>query len=316
MRGANFGIIASSILDFPPALMRLSTTVDSSLTRAYQNLTGTITGTSGTKTLVFNNDQTFSVLANMSLKAKGVDIYTVASVSTTTGITTVTTNETLVQNYAADTCAILKVAPWTDLTPNGNNAAQVTPANQVGYVPNALNGQPLLNFNRNDADYFVLPTAVQNAITRTTAHTIFSVFKSSNTADAGGNMIISASKGGAGSDLLAISIKSNVLCVGYYNGSTYNAASTAFTDTATAHILTISHAADAMPACKLDGVAMSGSTTPFANTGDGGTLGIATTGSFPFGGSMAELEVYNSVLSSTQISQKTTELAQTFNISI
>lgn len=199
---------------------------------------------------------------------------------------------------ASDTSAG-SIVGWVDKTGHGNTFTEASVPRQPTCIVKQINGRPALSFVKTNNSVLVPPTAIQNAITRTTAHTMFFCFKAGETNDSNGDMIISSAKGGAGSDLLAISIKSNTLCVGYYNGTTYNAASTSFSDTLGAHVLSVSHAADSAPVCLLDGVSLAGTTSPFANTTDGCAIGASTADeNFNYTGLFAEILIYSAVLSS------------------
>ena len=64
------------------------------------------------------------------------------------------------------------VSAWGDRSGNGYNATQATSGNQPLYVPNALNGKPVINFNATNSQLFNLVdfTAQKN-------QSIFSVYR-------------------------------------------------------------------------------------------------------------------------------------------
>lgn len=195
------------------------------------------------------------------------------------------------------------VASWTDQFGNGNAATQGAGAQQPIATASSINGLTGLAFTAGNNSKFVLPSAVQTATTYSTSHTLFIVFRSDLTSASNGQMLISTSQGGAGTDLLAVSIKANVLCIGYYNGS-YQAISIPFTDTANAHTLSISHTANTTPTAILDRKILTGTTNPFADTQDGGQIGSGTvSNTYNFTGTMGEMIIYNQVLSSANINQ-------------
>lgn len=217
--------------------------------------------------------------------------------------------------YDGSVTPIGAVASWTDQTGNGNAATESTGSMQPICSANQINGKSALNFISANNSKLILPNAINTAITTSKNNTMFFVFKSALTSSTNGNMIISASQGGAGSDLVAISIKANVLTVGFYDGGSYSAKSVAFTDTGSAHVLSVSHAANSMPVCALDGVDMTGSTTPFADTSDGGAIASGTaSNTYDYNGLSGEILIYNTVLNSPQISQNTKYLGAKWGI--
>jgi len=58
-----------------------------------------------------------------------------------------------------------KVAAWTDLSGNTNNAVQSTASQQPAYVANAMNGLPVVRFNATNSDYLAFARAVQDDFT-------------------------------------------------------------------------------------------------------------------------------------------------------
>lgn len=289
------------------------------MTPSFVNLTSTVTGTSGGSTLLCTGDESTridSTGAQLILVA-GTTQYTVASVSTTLGVTTITIVGTLSANYAASTLAVYRISLWNDLTTNANNLTQATTANQPLYIPQAVNMLTALKFNSAETIKLTGTTAAANQLTRTTTHTIFMVFKAGLTSANPGQVLINASKGGAGNDLMAISIKSNVLSVGYWNGLSFNAQSVAFTDTAGYHIITVSHAANSTPICYLDNLQMVGTTAPQVGTSDGLTIGgDNSSDTYDFDGYITRLETCSSQLTNAQILAYTKQLSGRYNITI
>lgn len=85
-----------SPLLYTPVLW-LSSSDPSTITKSYQNLAATGSGTIGTTTITASADQTNLIQAGEKLRIGGTDIYTVATVATTT----ITTVETLSNTYTA-----------------------------------------------------------------------------------------------------------------------------------------------------------------------------------------------------------------------
>lgn len=204
-----------------------------------------------------------------------------------------------------------------DRSGNGNNTAvQGTSTARPTWTSNSLNGLPGATFD-GTTDFLTPPSAVRTAITRTTDHTMFYVFKSAENGASIFRNIINAGQGGANNDMLAISLRSSDLRVGYWNGTSYNTKSTAFTDTTTGHLLSVSHAANSTPSCLLDGATMSGSNTPAGNTEDAIKLGGETQDDAKnFSGVMYEVIIYNRVLSASEITQINRYLSKKWGITI
>lgn len=202
-----------------------------------------------------------------------------------------------------------------DRSGNGNHTAvQGTSTARPTWTSNSLNGLPGATFD-GTTDYLTPPSAIRTAITRTTAHTMFYVFKSAENGASIFRNIINAGKGGAGADMLTISLRSDILRVGYYNGSAYSSKSTAFTDTTTGHVLSVSHAANTAPTCLLDGATMSGTDTPAGNVEDAIKLGGETQDDLKnFSGVMYEILIYDRVLSSAEITQVELYLANKWGL--
>lgn len=132
----------------------LSLWLDSSdsttITSAYRSLVSTVTGTSGQPTLVCLGDESDHVFSGMSIRVNGVDVYTVQSVATSLGVTTITVVGTLSTGYAAKALATFGVSQWNDKSGFGNNATQGTAASQFSIVPNSQNGKAGLLIDSTD----------------------------------------------------------------------------------------------------------------------------------------------------------------------
>lgn len=135
--------------NFPLAanpLVYLNSNRDSSLVRAYQLLTSTVTGTSGGTTLTCTGDEHLNIFAGMTVQVAGTTAYTVQSVATVSGHTTITVVGTLSATYTAGTTiAVQRISQWSDLSGNGNHLVQAVLANQPLYnsaltSPFGLNG--------------------------------------------------------------------------------------------------------------------------------------------------------------------------------
>lgn len=207
------------------------------------------------------------------------------------------------------------VASWVDQSGNGNNATQASGAKQPVCTSASIGSNKALIFNGTSSQ-LTFPSAVQDAITRTTSHSIFIVLKSAdNTSQA--RIILNSAQGVSDSDMLSISIISSNLCAGYYNGSSYNSVSVPFIDTTLGHILSISHLANSTPVGELDGAVMTGSNVPQGDTAAGIILGGEIQDDLKnFKGSIGEVIIYNRVLSATEITAINQYLSQKWNIGL
>lgn len=115
----------------------------STITKAYQNITPTGAGISGSTTITASASVTNIVPVGSKLRIDGTDIYTVSNVSTTT----ITTVETLTATYnAGSALALDKVSQINDKSGRGYHATQATIALQPVYVPNVQNGKSVVDF--------------------------------------------------------------------------------------------------------------------------------------------------------------------------
>lgn len=163
-------------------------TDSSSMTKAYVNITETATGTSGTTTITASGSVTNIIEAGMIIRVKGTDFYTVATVSTVT----ITTVETLSQNYVADAIALDKISQWNDKSGKGNHLTQAVSARQPTFNPTGKNSKGTLFFN--GSNNFVMPSALF-ALANSDS-TWFSIAKR-NSETGGSNRLISMTEGGS-----------------------------------------------------------------------------------------------------------------------
>lgn len=155
--------VATSPRAFGDLALWLDAADANSFTKAYQNITPTGSGTSGTTTITASATVAKLVPPGSKLRIGGTDIYTVDSVSTTT----ITTVETLSATYnAGSALAVDKISQWNDKSGNARHATQGTVANQPVYVPAAQNGQSVVDFI-GDADAVGIPSlALQTSFTQ------------------------------------------------------------------------------------------------------------------------------------------------------
>lgn len=134
----------------PPFLSGLQLYLDSfdstTITKAYQNLAATGSGTSGSTVITAASTEANLVQAGMKIRIGGTDIYTVASVSTVT----INTVETLTANYVAQPMALDRVSQWNDKSGRGNHFTQGTALTQPVYNPARLNSNAVVTFDSNN----------------------------------------------------------------------------------------------------------------------------------------------------------------------
>lgn len=151
----NAMMVGSGSVPFLSGLQLFLDSFDSTtITKSYQNLVATGTGTSGATIITASGVVTNLIQAGMKLRIGGTDIYTVASVSTPT----INTVETLSTNYVAQAMALDRISQWNDKSGLGNNATQATALKQPVYNPARLNSQAVITYD--NASTLVLPSAL------------------------------------------------------------------------------------------------------------------------------------------------------------
>lgn len=114
------------------------------ITKTYQNIVATGSGTIGTTTITASATVADRVQAGMKLRIGGTDIYTVSTVVTTT----ITTVETLSATYTAGSALALdRISQWNDKSGYGNHATQATVLKQPIYNPARLNGKAVVTYD-------------------------------------------------------------------------------------------------------------------------------------------------------------------------
>jgi hypothetical protein len=128
----------------------------STITKTYQNITPTASGTQGTKAITTSASIAHIVLPGMIIRLDGTDFYTVSAASGTS----ITTVEDLSDDYSGADIAIDKVSQWNDKSGNGYNAVQATGTNQPTLHTNSLNGKSTILFDTTElmTSPFVLST--------------------------------------------------------------------------------------------------------------------------------------------------------------
>lgn len=162
------------------------------ITKTYQNLSATGSGTSSTKVISASVDQTNLIQAGEKLRIGGTDIYTVASVSTTT----INTVETLTTTYTAGSALALdRISQWNDKSGNGYNLPQGTAAQQAVYNPAQKNGLSVLTWN--GLNRYAVPAGLLTALSAIN-NTIFLVSNSTSSNSTMQQRIIGMTNGGTG----------------------------------------------------------------------------------------------------------------------
>lgn len=185
----------------------------STITKTYQNLSATGSGTSGSTTITASGSVANLVQPGMKLRIGGTDIYTVSTVVTTT----ITTVETLTATYnAGSAMALDRASQWNDLSGQGNHATQATALKQPVYNPNQSNSGAVLTFD--GASTLALPSALYTI--PSAANTIFVTAK--QTVNGGGGVsarIVDMSEGGGTNFRYYISFSSTASTLIYANST-------------------------------------------------------------------------------------------------
>lgn len=122
----------------------------STLTFNFQSITETATGTISTNTITASADVSAKIEIGNSIQIAGTDLYTVTNVVTDT----ITTQESLVASYSADTIEVAHIVQWDDKSGNNNNATQGSAVSQPAFINNALNGKSIIRSDGNDGMEF------------------------------------------------------------------------------------------------------------------------------------------------------------------
>ncbi len=169
------------------------------------------------------------------------------------------------------------VSSWTDSSSNANHATQATAANKPTFITNQINGKPIVRFDGTD---FLTTTVL---IASTAAVSVYIVVKNSSTSP--GNYLLSM-----GTDLNAI-ISEFVAGKWEY----YSSPRTVIGNTSTTVFQIIK-------------------TTVGSSVLGGWVVGAWSSGSSPFIGDVAEIIVYNSVLSGANDTSVTSYLQSKYGL--
>lgn len=123
---------------------------------AYQAISGlTASGTSGTNTLTMSSSVTTALFVGQEIRLNSVDVYTIASISTTT----VTTTTNLTSTYSSVSVENVLISQLNSSDGISGNASQAVVGNQLTYVASSpMNSTPSLGGN-NSNRALVLPAA-------------------------------------------------------------------------------------------------------------------------------------------------------------
>lgn len=285
---------------FPGGALKLwlDASDSSTLTTAYQNLTSAVTGTSGLSALVCSGNESLNIFASMTVTVNGTDIYTVQSVATSVGITTITVVGILSTNYVASALAVPKLSQWNDKSGNGNNVVQGTGTAQPIYIPNAENGKSALSFN--GSSNLIMPSplyAIPNG-----ANTIIAVSKI-YTETGATEWVVNLSTGSGGIDYYFI--YDNV--AGAFNMKNASLAQqaqiTGLTNTNLQILVGTFNGANIQTVRSNNGAASTNASAAPIATIDRGWIGARTSGVTFFRGELCSLLIYNTLLTSSQIGQ-------------
>lgn len=275
------------------------------VTKSYVNLTQTATGTSGTSTITMSATVATVIFIGMLIRLNGTDAYTVTNVVTTT----VTISGTLSTNYSAGTvAAIEKVSSWTDSSGKGNHATQATIGNQPRYKPAGINSLPTLKFDSTNQTWFDLSSSFYNKILDTNVgrqHAVFTVAKQVT------------------QDSTGIIIRTDALFFGYSTALTGTIAYGSTTTVSPGNITTTNF--NIFRGIRNNGnininvnrdSANGTATGATANAQTFGYIGRTGSASTHLNGEIAEIQVYNGLLSDYDIATIENTLSTKYNITL
>lgn len=119
---------------------------ESTLTFNFQPIIETATGTISTNTITASADVSTKLAIGNRIQIAGTDIYTIINIVTDT----ITTQESLVSNYSADTIEVGHIAQWDDKSGNNNNVIQGISTNQPTFQANVQNNKNVITFDGDD----------------------------------------------------------------------------------------------------------------------------------------------------------------------
>ncbi len=200
------------------------------------------------------------------------------------------------------------ISTWYDVTGNLNNATQTTSANQPLIRTNVINGHPVMRFN-GSTSYFNLPSTGTLGI-QNSDYEIFIVAKTSFT---GVEFLISAAGYQYEMQFNGTNIGMRFIPPipggGYLDEGTTNE----YAD-GNPHIFSV-RASSTGGAARVDGVDGGTTTADLQNANDVSyTLGTRYGPTLPFNGDIAEVIVYNTILSASQLNTVESYLSQKYNI--
>ncbi|HXG12260.1 MAG TPA: hypothetical protein VNK04_21070 [Gemmataceae bacterium] len=185
------------------------------------------------------------------------------------------------------------ITTWEDSSDQNNDATQAVATAQPTYQSNEVNGLPVVRFDGAD-DYLVLPATLD----LTGARTVFVVFRAA-IISATAVFLYGCNAGSENADFLAAgTFNSRILASG--DNETAASAHSSALGSATWYVLTLTKTTGNLSAVRLNGAP---DTQPATDFWGGATAGVVLGGSWtggsllaPFGGDLAEVLVYDSVL--------------------
>lgn len=251
----------------------------------------TVTGTSGASTVTYSGTQATILAANMLVRFKGTDIYTVTSVS---GIT-VGVSPNLVQNYVADTEEVQRVSSLNDLSINAYHATGAS-STEPSIIPSFNNGKTVLKFD--NSKFLTLPSGFYSNFS-TGANTAV-VIAQSTTQGSATQALFSLSGSGAVKNTLFY----NTTGTGDIEYRSANSAATAISSgniTQTNMSFYTGRRSGSTQAVAQNNVAEATNANGANCTADSGRIGQTAAGGFVFTGQIAEMIFYNKSLSALEM---------------
>ena len=304
-------LLGANSVPFLPVLQLYLDSFDStSITKTYQNLAATGTGTSGTTVITASGSVASLVKAGELLRIGGTDIYTVLSV-TGAGLT-INTVETLSTNYVAQAMALDRVSQWNDKSGKGNHVTQGTALIQPVYNPAQLNSNAVISFDGTNA--LVLPSALYSIANG--ANTIFVTSKRDT--EAGTTNVVLSLGEGADVNRTALSYNSTSGQVIFINHAGAGSSVTKSGNTNTNYQILMGsfNGGTGLTVNTNNGTAATSTTGAVSSAVDRGSIGARTSSSLFLIGDIAQIVVYNRLLSTTEIIQVNKFLAQKTGITI
>lgn len=277
----------------------------SNSTLEYVDSASTVTGTSGTNAIVYSGSQTGILGANMQVRYKGTDVYTVLTVS---GVN-VTVSPNLVQGYVADVAAQQRIASLNDLSPNGYHATGSS-STEPSYWPSQNRSKPVIRFD--NSKFLTLPTGFYSNFS--TGDNTAIIVAQGAAQDVSVNTLFALSGSGVVKNAMFFNVAGNG-DIEYRSANTAAAAVSSGDITQTNMSFYVGRRSGTTVGISQNNGTEQTNSNGANTTADSGRIGFTPAGASPLTGQIAEMIFYNRSLSTQEITSLYNYVLQEYAIS-